>query len=99
MFVAERACFGTFPQVFSVNNVNVVIRTRTEHLTDEEKARIKSRSRVVFTVLCGSSEKLISLCSGERNILESLLGTVEQHISAQGVSYPSIPQDETVSLC
>ncbi|TKS78724.1 Ankyrin repeat domain-containing protein 13A [Collichthys lucidus] len=48
--------------VFSVNNVNVVIRTRTEHLTDEEKARIKS----------------------ERNILESLLGTVEQHISAQG---------------
>ncbi|MEQ2184819.1 hypothetical protein GOODEAATRI_011989, partial [Goodea atripinnis] len=27
--------------VFSVNNVNVVIRTRTEHLTDEEKARIK----------------------------------------------------------
>ncbi|KAG8012044.1 Ankyrin repeat domain-containing protein 13A [Nibea albiflora] len=49
-------------EVFSVNNVNVVIRTRTEHLTDEEKARIKS----------------------ERNILESLLGTVEQHISAQG---------------
>uniref|UniRef100_A0A3B3VPG2 Ankyrin repeat domain 13A n=1 Tax=Poecilia latipinna TaxID=48699 RepID=A0A3B3VPG2_9TELE len=32
------------------------------HLTDEEKARIKS----------------------ERNVLESLLGTVEQHISAQG---------------
>lgn len=28
-------------KVFSVNNVNVVIRTRTEHLTDEEKARIK----------------------------------------------------------
>lgn len=25
--------------------------------------------------------------SGERNILESLLGTVEQHISAQGVRY------------
>ncbi|KAG7273139.1 hypothetical protein CRUP_034537 [Coryphaenoides rupestris] len=46
----------------SVNNVNVIIRTRTEHLTDEEKARIKS----------------------ERNVLESLLGTVEQHISAQG---------------
>ena len=28
-------------KVFSVNNVNVVIRTRTEHLTDEEKTRIK----------------------------------------------------------
>lgn len=53
---------GFEAKVFSVNNVNVVIRTRTEHLTDEEKARIKS----------------------ERNILESLLGTVEQHISAQG---------------
>ncbi|XP_061762515.1 ankyrin repeat domain-containing protein 13A [Nerophis ophidion] len=53
---------GFDAKVFSVNNVNVVIRTRTEHLTDEEKARIKS----------------------ERNILESLLGTVEQHISAQG---------------
>ncbi|KAK5910192.1 hypothetical protein CesoFtcFv8_004050 [Champsocephalus esox] len=53
---------GFDSKVFSVNNVNVVIRTRTEHLTDEEKARIKS----------------------ERNILESLLGTVEQHISAQG---------------
>lgn len=24
---------------------------------------------------------------GERNILESLLGTVEQHVSVQGVSY------------
>uniref|UniRef100_A0A7N6BSE7 Ankyrin repeat domain-containing protein n=1 Tax=Anabas testudineus TaxID=64144 RepID=A0A7N6BSE7_ANATE len=54
---------GFEAKVFSVNNVSVVIRTRTEHLTDEEKARIKS----------------------ERNILESLLGTVEQHISAQGV--------------
>ncbi|XP_070690023.1 ankyrin repeat domain-containing protein 13A [Pempheris klunzingeri] len=53
---------GFDAKVFSVNNVNVVIRTRTEHLTDEEKERIKS----------------------ERNILESLLGTVEQHISAQG---------------
>ncbi|XP_078106800.1 ankyrin repeat domain-containing protein 13A [Sander vitreus] len=53
---------GFEAKVFSVNNVSVVIRTRTEHLTDEEKTRIKS----------------------ERNILESLLGTVEQHISAQG---------------
>lgn len=53
---------GFEAKVFSVNNVNVVIRTRTEHLTEEEKARIKS----------------------ERNILESLLGTVEQHINAQG---------------
>ncbi|KAM9811199.1 ankyrin repeat domain-containing protein 13A [Neosynchiropus ocellatus] len=53
---------GFEAKVFSVNNVNVVIRTRTEHLTDEEKARIKS----------------------ERNILESMLGTVEQHISAHG---------------
>ncbi|XP_062273682.1 ankyrin repeat domain-containing protein 13A [Scomber scombrus] len=53
---------GFEAKVFNVNNVNVVIRTRTEHLTDEEKARIKS----------------------ERNVLESLLGTVEQHISAQG---------------
>lgn len=53
---------GFEAKVFSVNNVNVVIRTRTEHLTDEEKTRIRS----------------------ERNILESLLGTVEQHISAQG---------------
>ncbi|XP_059404587.1 ankyrin repeat domain-containing protein 13A [Carassius carassius] len=53
---------GFEAQVFSVNNVNVVIRTRTEHLTDEEKTRIKS----------------------ERNVLESLLGTVEQQIGAQG---------------
>lgn len=27
------------------------------------------------------------LFEGERNILESLLGTVEQHISAQGVKH------------
>ncbi|XP_036835394.1 ankyrin repeat domain-containing protein 13A isoform X1 [Oncorhynchus mykiss] len=53
---------GFEAKVFTVNNVNVVIRTRTEHLTNEEKARIKS----------------------ERNVLESLLGTVEQQISAQG---------------
>lgn len=44
----ERTCVGMFSQVFSVNNVNVVIRTRTEHLTDEEKARIKSKWRVVY---------------------------------------------------
>lgn len=53
---------GFEAKVFSVNNVNVVIRTRTEHITDEEKTRIKS----------------------ERNILESLLGTVEQYSTAQG---------------
>uniref|UniRef100_A0A673CU63 Ankyrin repeat domain-containing protein n=1 Tax=Sphaeramia orbicularis TaxID=375764 RepID=A0A673CU63_9TELE len=35
---------GFEAKVFSVNNVNVVIRTRTEHLTDEEKARIKSET-------------------------------------------------------
>lgn len=84
--VPESMCFGMFPQVFSVNNVNVVIRTRTEHLTDEEKARIKSKSRVVFTFLL-FYWKVHFLVSGERNILESLLGTVEQHISAQGVRY------------
>uniref|UniRef100_A0A8C5ERJ2 Ankyrin repeat domain-containing protein n=1 Tax=Gouania willdenowi TaxID=441366 RepID=A0A8C5ERJ2_GOUWI len=56
-------------KVFSVNNVNIVIRTRTEHLTDEEKAQIKS----------------------ERNILESLLGTVEEHISAQGYATATNP--------
>ncbi|XP_068617146.1 ankyrin repeat domain-containing protein 13A [Brachionichthys hirsutus] len=53
---------GFEAKVFTANNVDVVVRTRTEHLTDEEKARIKS----------------------ERNVLESLLGTVEQHVSAQG---------------
>lgn len=53
---------GFEAKVFSVNNVNIVIRTRTEHLTDEEKARIKS----------------------ERNVLESLLGTVEMYNTAQG---------------
>lgn len=40
-------------QVFSVNNVNVVIRTRTEHLTDEEKARIKSECLYDKTVTAG----------------------------------------------
>uniref|UniRef100_A0A8C4HL67 Ankyrin repeat domain 13A n=1 Tax=Dicentrarchus labrax TaxID=13489 RepID=A0A8C4HL67_DICLA len=39
---------GFESKVFSVNNVNVVIRTRTEHLTDEEKARIKSRWKIFF---------------------------------------------------
>lgn len=85
-----------FFQVFSVNNVNVVIRTRTEHLTDEEKARIKSKLRLVFTFLRYLTENLLSkftfLSSGERNILESLLGTVEQHISAQGVRYINLPR-------
>lgn len=42
------ARFWLFSQVFSVNNVNVVIRTRTEHLTDEEKARIKSRGKILY---------------------------------------------------
>uniref|UniRef100_A0A3B4DLG8 Ankyrin repeat domain-containing protein n=1 Tax=Pygocentrus nattereri TaxID=42514 RepID=A0A3B4DLG8_PYGNA len=40
---------GFEAKVFSVNNVNLVIRTRTEHLTDEEKARIKSTS--IFNVM------------------------------------------------
>lgn len=47
MIVYDIRCWF-FSQVFSVNNVNVVIRTRTEHLTDEEKARIKSRSNIFF---------------------------------------------------
>ncbi|XP_039627723.1 ankyrin repeat domain-containing protein 13A isoform X1 [Polypterus senegalus] len=53
---------GFEAKVFTVNNVNVVIRTRTEHLTEEEKTRYRD----------------------ERNILESLLGTVEQYCGAQG---------------
>uniref|UniRef100_A0A4W4H575 Ankyrin repeat domain-containing protein n=1 Tax=Electrophorus electricus TaxID=8005 RepID=A0A4W4H575_ELEEL len=40
---------GYEAKVFSVNNVNVVTRTRTEHLTDEEKARIKSKSSYAAT--------------------------------------------------
>lgn len=59
--VPERMSSGMFPQVFSVNNVNVVIRTRTEHLTDDEKARIKSKSRVVLAILCNLIEKFIFL--------------------------------------
>uniref|UniRef100_A0A3B3QVX5 Ankyrin repeat domain 13A n=1 Tax=Paramormyrops kingsleyae TaxID=1676925 RepID=A0A3B3QVX5_9TELE len=37
---------GFDAKVFTVNNVNVVIRTRTEHLTDEEKARIKGTQHI-----------------------------------------------------
>lgn len=77
-----------------MNNVNVVIRTRTEHLTDEEKARIKSRWNVFFMIYSSvlqcvydGTEVGLLLFEGERNILESLLGTVEQHISAQGVKH------------
>ncbi|GAA6085274.1 ankyrin repeat domain-containing protein 13A [Tachysurus ichikawai] len=50
---------GFEAKVFSVNNVNVVIRTRTEHLTDEEKARIKSERNVLETFL-GTVEQQIS---------------------------------------
>lgn len=77
-----------------MNNVNVVIRTRTEHLTDEEKARIKSRWKIfsmiyssVLQCVYDGTEVGLLLFEGERNILESLLGTVEQHISAQGVKH------------
>ncbi|NP_001088043.1 ankyrin repeat domain 13A L homeolog [Xenopus laevis] len=49
-------------KVYSANNVNVVTKTRTEHLTEEEKSRYK----------------------GDRNFLESLLGTVEHQFGAQG---------------
>ncbi|XP_062874315.1 ankyrin repeat domain-containing protein 13A-like isoform X1 [Trichomycterus rosablanca] len=50
---------GFESKVFSVNNVNVVIRTRTEHLTDEEKARIKSERNVLESFL-GTVEQQIS---------------------------------------
>ncbi|XP_017307079.1 ankyrin repeat domain-containing protein 13A isoform X1 [Ictalurus punctatus] len=50
---------GFEAKVFSVNNVNVVIRTRTEHLTDEEKARIKSERNVLESFL-GTVEQQIS---------------------------------------
>ncbi|XP_038674326.1 ankyrin repeat domain-containing protein 13A isoform X1 [Scyliorhinus canicula] len=49
-------------KVFTVNNVNVVTRSRTEHLTDDEKAKYKD----------------------DKNLLESLLGTVEEHIPQKG---------------
>ncbi|KAK7934105.1 hypothetical protein WMY93_005001 [Mugilogobius chulae] len=68
---------GFEAKVFSVNNVNVVIRTRTEHLTDEEKSRIKS----------------------ERNVLESLLGTVELYNTAQGIQrYLWMSEEHPLSL-
>ncbi|TSR04330.1 Ankyrin repeat domain-containing protein 13A [Bagarius yarrelli] len=50
---------GFEAKVFSVNNVNVVIRTRTEHLTDEEKARIKSE-RYMLESFLGTVEQQIS---------------------------------------
>ncbi|XP_078083433.1 ankyrin repeat domain-containing protein 13A isoform X2 [Mustelus asterias] len=49
-------------KVFTVNNVNVVTRSRTEHLTEDEKAKYKD----------------------DKNLLESLLGTVEEHIPQSG---------------
>nr|XP_033810795.1 ankyrin repeat domain-containing protein 13A isoform X2 [Geotrypetes seraphini] len=53
---------GYEAKVFTANNVNVVTKTRTEHLTEEDKARYKA----------------------DRNILESLLGSVEHHFGPQG---------------
>ncbi|XP_060763870.1 ankyrin repeat domain-containing protein 13A [Neoarius graeffei] len=50
---------GFEAKVFSANNVNVVIRTRTEHLTDEEKARIKSERNILESFL-GTVEQQIS---------------------------------------
>ncbi|XP_036455131.1 ankyrin repeat domain-containing protein 13A [Colossoma macropomum] len=50
---------GFEAKVFSVNNVNLVIRTRTEHLTDEEKARIKSERNILESFL-GTVEQQIS---------------------------------------
>ncbi|XP_072520728.1 ankyrin repeat domain-containing protein 13A [Salminus brasiliensis] len=50
---------GFEAKVFSVNNVNVVIRTRTEHLTDEEKARIKSKRNILESFL-GTVEQQVS---------------------------------------
>ncbi|KAI5616848.1 ankyrin repeat domain-containing protein 13A isoform X1 [Silurus asotus] len=50
---------GFEAKVFSVNNVNVVIRTRTEHLTDEEKTRIKSERNILESFL-GTVEQQIS---------------------------------------
>ncbi|KAL7839216.1 hypothetical protein SRHO_G00258740 [Serrasalmus rhombeus] len=86
---------GFEAKVFSVNNVNLVIRTRTEHLTDEEKARIKRFGVFAWSVFTfiKSFTSVLNLefpfnytgnVPGERNILESFLGTVEQQISAQG---------------
>lgn len=46
-------------KVFSVNNVNLVIRTRTEHLTEEEKARIKSERNILESFL-GTVEQQIN---------------------------------------
>ena len=60
-----------FSQVFSVNNVNVVIRTRTEHLTDEEKARIKSMCETLFVCRYDFPKMLIKDSCCWRRILES----------------------------
>ncbi|XP_029427829.1 ankyrin repeat domain-containing protein 13A isoform X2 [Rhinatrema bivittatum] len=53
---------GYDTKVYTANNVNVITKTRTEHLTEEDKTRYKA----------------------DRNILESLLGSVEHHFGAQG---------------
>lgn len=57
----EEMVNGYEAKVYNANNIHVVTKTRTEHLTDEEKARYKA----------------------DRNVLESLLGTVEHQFGAQ----------------
>ncbi|XP_069475491.1 ankyrin repeat domain-containing protein 13A [Ambystoma mexicanum] len=53
---------GYVAKVYNANNINVVTKTRTEHLTEAEKSKYKA----------------------ERNVLESLLGTVEHQFGTQG---------------
>lgn len=62
--------FWLFSQVFSVNNVNVVIRTRTEHLTDEEKARIKSWWKILFMYYITVYIHIFSIYTEKENVLK-----------------------------
>lgn len=85
-------------QVYSATNVELVTRSRTEHLSDQDKSRSKGEHTTTLTGSSGSLDDNMCSCSaaacslirsslfsGSKTPLQSFLGIAEQHTAHNGV--------------
>lgn len=101
-------------QVYSATNVELVTRSRTEHLSDQDKSRSKGEHTTTLTgspvnKLSNGSPAVCSLIrsssfSGSKTPLQSFLGIAEQHTAHNGVRVSearvhSHSSDEHSQLC
>lgn len=80
-------------QVYGASNVELITRTRTEHLSDQHKGKSKGGTGVGWAgrLLPPALALTLPLPTGSKTPLQSFLGIAEQHVGPNnGVSVPGV---------